>query len=327
MAQAKLSPVNNYPATNRKSLRAILRANTGFLFVAPALIIFLIFGLYTVIYSGFLSFFRWNGYGNFSILPYKCGPPSCQFVGFDNFAEFLWASPTESHYFWQSLQNNVIIAVVVTLGTIIIALPLATALSRAMKFQGILRTLIMLPTVTAGIAIYYVWSFIFQSDGLLNNILQTIGLGFLQAKQGWLSQPDRALPALMAVMIWGAVPLATILYMAGIQTINRELYESGILDGANALQLLWHITWPLLHPITVIIVITSINSAFQGYEMVYLMTGGGPAGHTEVVGLQVFEYGFGSSQQLGLASAMSWLLFLVVFVIALINLRFFRAKD
>jgi multiple sugar transport system permease protein len=327
MAQAKLSTVDNLSGRRRKSLRAIVRANSGFLFVAPAMLIFLVFGFYTVIYSGFLSFFRWNGFGKFSLLPYDCGPPSCQFVGLDNFTEFLYMSPTESHYFWLSLQNNVVIAVVVTLGTIIIALPLATALSRALKFQGILRTLIMLPTVTAGIAIYYVWSFIFQSDGLLNNLLDTFGLGFLQAKQGWLSQSDRALPALMVVMIWSAVPLATILYMAGIQTINRELYESGILDGANAFQLLRHITWPLLYPITVIIMITSINSAFQGYEMVYLMTGGGPAGHTEVVGLQVFEYGFGKSQQLGLASAMSWLLFLVVFVIALINLRFFRAKD
>src|SRR5690242_3446033 len=137
MAQAKLSKAESFPPPNRKTLKVILRANTGFLFVAPAMIIFLIFGLYTVIYSGFLSFFRWNGYGDLSIIPYKCGPPSCQFVGFDNFAEFLWASPTESHYFWLSLQNNLIIAVVVTLGTIIIALPLAAALSRAMKFQGI----------------------------------------------------------------------------------------------------------------------------------------------------------------------------------------------
>ncbi|MBN9391150.1 MAG: sugar ABC transporter permease [Chloroflexi bacterium] len=327
MAQANISAIDKRQGRPRKSFRAILRANSGFLFVAPAMLIFLVFGLYTVIYSGVLSFFRWNGYGDFSLIPFKCGPPSCQFVGLDNFTEFLFVNPTESHYFWQSIQNNIIIAVVVTIGTIVIALPLATALSRAMRFQGLLRTLIMLPTVTAGIAIYYVWSFIFQSDGLLNNILGTFGLGFLQAKQGWLSQSDRALPALMIVMIWGAVPFATILYMAGIQTINRELYESGILDGANALQLLWHITWPLLYPITVIITITSINNAFQGYEMVYLMTGGGPAGHTEVVGLQVFEYGFGSSQQLGLASAMSWLLFLVVFIIALINLRFFRAKD
>ena len=120
--------------------------------------------------------------------------------------------------------------------------------------------------------------------------------------------------------------MATILYLAGLQTIDRDLYEAAIVDGANAWQLLWRITWPLLYPVTVIIVITSINAALQGYEMVYLMTYGGPAGHTEVVGLQIFKYGFGDQRQLGMASAMSWALFAVVFVVALFNLRIFRSQ-
>jgi ABC-type sugar transport system permease subunit len=214
----------------------------------------------------------------------------------------------------------------VTLGTIVVALPLAIALNRAARGQSVYRIVIMLPMVTAGIAIYYVWSFIYEPDGLLNNVLGTLGLNFLQAKQGWLGQPDRALLSLIIVMIWGAVPIATILYLAGLQTIDRELYEAAKMDGASAWRLLRNITWPLLYPVTVVIVITSINSVLQGYEMVYLMTYGGPAAHTEVVGLQIFKYGFGDQRQLGMASAMSWVLFALVFVVALLNLRIFRSQ-
>ena len=313
-------------ARRRKTVRQRLKANSGFLFILPAVVIFLIFGLYTVIYSIVLSFFRWNGFGKFSLLPFVCQYPACQFAGLENFREFLYKQPTWSHYFWWALQHNVTIAICVTLGTILIALPLAVALNRAARGQGVYRTLMMLPMVTAGIAVYYVWSFIYEPDGLLNSALKSLGLGILQAKQGWLGQADTALPALIVVLIWSSVPLATILYLAGLQTINRDLYEAATIDGANAWQTMWRITWPLLNPVTVIIVITSINAALQGYEMVYLMTYGGPASHTEVVGLQIFKFGFGDQRQLGLASAMSWVLFLAVFVVALLNLRILRAR-
>jgi len=330
VADASINSLNRVsPSLNRKRSRTIgqwLRENSGILFVLPAIILFLVFGLYTVIYSFVLSFFRWNGFGKFSLIPFVCNAPTCQPAGLDNFAQFLYKEPTLSRFFWQAMQHNIIMAVVVTAGTILLALPLAVALNRAVRGRALYRTALMLPMVTAGIAVYYVWSFIYEPDGLLNGVLQTIGLGFLQAKQGWLGQPDRALISLMIVMIWGAVPLATILYLAGLQTIEKDLYEAAVMDGASAWQQLARITWPLLLPVTVIIVITSINSVLQGYEMVYLMTYGGPAGHTEVVGLQIFKYGFGDQRQLGVASAMSWALFILVFLIALVNLRLFRPQ-
>ncbi len=314
-------------ARRRRTVRQALQANAGFLFVAPAVVIFLVFGLYTVIYSVVLSFFRWNGFGKFSILPPACELPACQFAGLDNFAYFLFKEPTMSRFFWQALQHNIIMAVFVTAGIVLVSLPLAISLNRAARGQTAYRLLIMLPMVTAGIAVYYVWTFIYQPDGLLNNVLGAIGLDSLQAKQGWLGQIDRALLSLMIVMVWAGVPTATILYLAGLQTIDRELYEAAIIDGANAWQQLWRITWPLLLPVTVVIVITGINGVLQGYEMVYLMTYGGPAGHTEVVGLQIFKYGFGDQRQLGMASAMSWALFLLVFVVALVNMRLLRSRS
>jgi multiple sugar transport system permease protein len=312
----------------RRKLGQALKANSGFLFIAPALIIFFIFGFYTVAYSVVLSFFQWSGFGGFSLLPPTCEFPSCQFVGLENYREFLYKNPTASAFFWQALQNNVVMAVVVTTGTILIALPLAIALNRAMRGQALYRAAIMLPMVTAGIAIYYVWTFIYQSDGLLNTVLKTIGLGFAQAQAGWLGDPTRALAALMVVMVWTAAPLATLLYLTGLQTISRDLYEAAIIDGANPWQQLRHITWPLLRPVSVIVVILNINATLQqSYEQVYLMTNGGPAGHTAVVGLQIFNYGFGDQRQLGVASAMSWILFVGVFIVALCSLWLFRSKE
>ena len=308
----------------RAGLRQIIRNNIGFLFILPALLLFLIFGLYTVVFAIILSFFRWNGFGAFSILPPACELPECAFIGLKNFQDFLYANPTESQFFWRAFQNNVVIAIVVTVGTILIALPLAMALNRAIRGQAVYRTLMLLPMVTTGIAVFYVWSFIYEPDGSLNAILQAVGLGALRARQGWLGEPNTALGALMVVMIWGAVPFAMILYLAGLQTIPKELFDAAAIDGANPWQVIWKVIWPLLRPITVIIVITSFNGAIQGYEQVYLMTNGGPAGHTEVVGLQIFNYGFGDQRQLGMASAMSWTLFVLAFIVALANLRFFR---
>ena len=310
------------------TLWTTLKAQRGFLFVLPALVLFLVIGLYTVVYSFLLSFFRWDGYGGFSLLPPSCTYP-CQFVGLDNFRQFLYEDAVQAHVFWQAAGNTAVMAIAVTCGTLVIALPLALALNQALRGIAIFRTAIVLPMVTAGAAIYYVWSFIYNPDGLLNGILKLIGLGALQDPNGWLGDPAHALPALIIVLIWDSVPLGTLLYLTGLQTLDKAVLESAVIDGANVLRRLLNIIWPLLRPITVIVIILTLNTILQSsYEMVYLMTGGGPAGHTNVLALVVFTYGFGGDQQqLGLASAVSWVLFFVVFLIALANLKIFSSRE
>ena len=302
-----------------------LRNNSGFLFVAPAVLIFVVFGLYTVIYSFVLSFFRWKGFTKFSLIPPVCEPPGCAFWGIQNYQDFLYKDPGVAKLFWLAMANNAIIAIVVPAATILISLLVAISLNRAGRLIPFFRTLMMLPMVTAGIAIYFAWSSIYLSTGPLNAMLKTVGLGFLAAEHGWLGSANTALPALMVVMIWIGVPFAIILYLAGLQTIDQELYEAATIDGANGWHMLWYITWPLLRPITLIILILTINTALQGFDMPLLMTKGGPANHTQVVGLRVFSFGFGDDNQLGMASAMAWVLFLIVFVLSLVNLRLFRS--
>ena len=328
MGQAKLQTTQASQASRQRSAwQKRLVANRGVLFVAPAIILFLIFGLYPVIYSIVLSFFRWNGFSGFSLVPFSCVTPTCKFIGLDNFKEFLFSNPITTQMFRQAVLRDVFLLLVVTVGTIVLALPLALALNRSVRGQSFFRTLLMLPMVTAGVAVYYVWSFIYQPDGLLNAALRTVGLGVLQAQQGWLGTSALALPAVAVVLIWSSVPGGVIFYLAGLQTISSELYEAARLDGANNWQLLVSITWPLLLPITVIIVISTLNSILQGsYQTIYLMTNGGPAGNTTTTGLLVFNYGFGDQRDLGVASAMAWLLFIAVFVIALLNLRIFRSR-
>ncbi len=327
MATSTITQTRLQPSPRKaKSVGRWLRANSGFLFISPAVLIFMVFGLYTIVYSLVLSFFRWKGFTRFSIIPPVCEAPGCAFWGLTNYKDFLYKDPGVSKLFWAAMQNNIVIAIVVPLGTIFIGLVVAIALNRAIRGQSIFRTLMMLPMVTSGIAVYFAWSSIYQSKGPLNAILNSIGLGFLQARRGWLGGAETALPALMAVMIWGAVPSAVILYLAGLQTIDNELREAAIMDGANSWDILVHITWPLLRPVTVIILILGINGALQGFDMPLLMTRGGPANHTQVVGLRIYDFGFGNDLQLGIASAMGWGLFLVVFLISLLNLRLFRSK-
>jgi ABC-type sugar transport system permease subunit len=306
--------------------RRRLVANSGFLFVTPAVATFVVFGLYTVVYSFALSFFRWNGFSRFSLLPFQCQPPGCRFVGLDNFTDFLdYNRFVTARLFWDALVHNLVIAVALPVGTILVALPLALSLNRAARGQALYRTFVMLPMVTAGIAVYYVWLGLYQPDGPLNGALGSLGLGVLEAQNGWLGDINRALPSLIVVMVWSNIPFATILYLAGLQSLDSELYEAARIDGARGWSMLRHITWPLLNRVTLLVVITSVNVAMQGYEINYLMTGGGPANHTDVVGLQIFQFGFGGRVQLGMASAMAWTLFVMVLAIGLVNLRLFRS--
>ncbi|MCZ7545126.1 MAG: sugar ABC transporter permease [Anaerolineae bacterium] len=231
--------------------------------------------------------------------------------------------------FLNALGNNIIIMISVTVGVILIALPLALAMNRATRGVTAFRSLLLLPMVTAGIAVYYVWSLIYQPDGLLNSLLRAFGLEALAPKDGWLANIHTALPALIVVMIWAGVPLAMLLYLAGLQTIPQELMEASIVDGAGAWDRLRRIVWPLLRPVTVIIIITTLSTALQGYEMPLLMTDGGPTDHTMVVGLLVYKKAFGGwgTPAMGAASAYGWILFILGLGLSVLSLRSMRALD
>ncbi len=310
-------------------LRRAWRNNKGFPFVAPAVLLWLFIGLYPVVFSIVLAFHNWNGFGQFNIFPtYVCQAPTCRYVGLDNFRYFLTPGTPPFNTFTAALKNNFVFMAGGTVGVIVIALPLALAMNRAIRGINFFRSLLLLPMVTAGIAVYYVWSFIYQPQGLLNQVLGSLGLSSLLPQNGWLGDINTALLALLVITIWSGVPQAMILYLAGLQTIPSELLEAATVDGADNWQKLQHITWPLLRPVTIIIVITTLSGALQGYEMPLLMTAGGPTNHTNVVGLLVYQTAFSlHTPILGRASAYGWIIFLLGLGLSIISLRSMRTGD
>jgi ABC-type sugar transport system permease subunit len=300
------------------------------IFVAPAVSLWLFVGLYPVIFSISLAFHRWNGYSKFSIFPsYICEAPGCKYVGWRNFERFMNPANPPHKIFMDAVYNNLTLMMVTTIGIILIALPLAMAMNNGLRGAKFLRTLLLFPMATTGVATYYVWKLIYQSDGSLNNILQTIGLGKWAVENGWLGDIHTALYALGAVGIWSGVPFAMLLYLAGLQTIPQEVIEASIVDGAGYFARMRHIVWPLLRPITAIVVITSLSGALQGFEMPLLMTDGGPTNHTTVVGLLVYKEAFGGwgTPKMGLAAAYGWLLFVMGLGLSLITLYTMRTKQ
>ncbi|MGE5550552.1 MAG: carbohydrate ABC transporter permease [Bacteroidota bacterium] len=300
-----------------------LRENlVGYSFIAPAVGLFLAIGLFTVVFSVVLSFFQWKGV-DFKLMVYRG-------VTY-NFRRFLFGfedpflPPAVARAVWHNIQMLVGLVV-----TIPLSLVIAVALRRVRRFQTAFRTIYFLPMVASGVAIYYMWMGVLAPDGLINNWLRALGLGGLAAKNGWLAQPNTALWTLVGTGIWSALPGAMILYYAGLQTVDNDLYEAAEVDGASKWQQLLHVTWPMLRPMTVILVVNGLANMFSAFEHVWVMTQGGPAGSTEVIGTMLYQmafYGFSGYQgrlDLGLAAAISWFLFLFTFGFSIISVRYLQ---
>lgn len=234
--------------------------------------------------------------------------------------------------FWTAMFNTVTYVMATVFIKIILGLMLALILQSQTLMNMILRTVFFLPTVTAGVAVTVVWGWIFkgQSYGLVNSIRLQTGSDNVIA---FLSDPDWMMPILILMTIWGGMGYNMIMYLAGLQSIPAELYEAATVDGANTRQKFFHITLPLLRPTTIFLIVTGIISSFQIFDAVYILFAGtagqGMGGNLDaaltVVGY-LYERGF-RLFQLGYASAIAWTLFLIIFVMTLINLRVGRANE
>jgi multiple sugar transport system permease protein len=284
-------------------------------FVAPAVLLFAVMGVYTIVYGFSLSFATWNGF-----------MPTWHWVGLQNYADLLWASPRYAPLVRGAALNTLWVMLAVPVLTVAASFPLAVLLNAVRRLRGLLRSVYFLPQVTAGIAVYFAWQYILQPDGAVNLLLRSLGLGSLEQPQGWLGNPSTALPTLIVVTVWSSVPLAMMLYLAGLQAVDPALVEAAQLDGAGPWQVTRRIVWPLVRPITAIVVLLALRDSLQGFQTFLIMTNGGPGNHTNVLGLQAYRFAFLSQLDptLGLASALGWLLFLAALVLAAVNLRVTR---
>lgn len=286
----------------------------GYTLISPAILIFLLMGLTSIVVSIVLSF---------TYLPRGSIIQNAKFTGLSNYKDFLLGeSPVVSEMFWSAIKNNFTIAIALVLFVIPIGLVLAYMLTKIGRGRKLITVLLLVPMVVSSTSIYYVWSGIYEPDGTLNQILEAIGLSALVAKNGWLGDTATALPAMILLIIWSAIPEAVILYSSKMQSLDTNLFEAADLDGANTLQKLRYVVWPLLRPITIIVVIQNINRAFQVFDQVYVMTGGGPAGATQVINMLVYNEAFQNPNgNIGRANAMGWMIFIITFVLSLISMR------
>jgi multiple sugar transport system permease protein len=288
----------------RETLRQVRKNWSAYLFLAPWVVIFCIFTLYSLGFSFYLSFHEWN------ILE-----PTKPFVGLENYIRLF-----QDEKFYQALWNTILFTGFgVPLG-LVAGLLVALLLNTKVRGQGLFRTLYYIPVITPLVVSAVIWKWIYQGDyGLLNYYL--LRFGIIQQKLLWLADPNLAMPALILMGVWGGVGGTMVLYLAGLQSIPEELYDAAKVDGANGLQKLLHITVPLLAPTTFFILITSIIGSFQSFAHIYIMTGGGPLRRTTVIGYYLYEKGF-RHFEMGYASAMAYVLFAMIFVFTLLQLRF-----
>lgn len=281
------------------------RLVSGLAFVSPWLLGFCVFTVYPVVCSFYYS------------LCFFDGVSQPHYVGLQNYRE-LFADPI----FWKSLWNTlyfVCLWIPLGLGFCLFA---ATLLNQGVHGQSIFRTLYYIPSITPIVAVSVLWLWVFQpSYGLinatlagpvnwLNSVLRQIGWPLGVAMPGWLTDPLWAKPALVVMTIWG-MGNTVLIFLAGLQEVPRSLYESAEIDGANAIHRFRYITLPMLSPVIFFNVIMGVIGGFQVFTQAYVMTRGGPQDATLFYAYYLFNNAF-QFFNMGYASAMAWILFIIV---------------
>ena len=277
----------------------------AWLFLTPNLVGFLVFTVFAVIFSLWISVHEWDLFN----------PPA--FVGLANFAKLL----TRDASFKRALWNTLYFALgIVPLGTAV-ALVLALLVNRALKGITLFRTALYIPSVSSTIAIGIVWVWLLDPQfGLVNWLLKTVGIAY---PPDWLNSTVWAKPALILMDVWKSAGYYMVIFLAGLQGIPEQLYEAALIDGATPWRKFWSITVPLLSPTTFFVVVMRIIGVFNIFEQPYIMTQGGPAGSTETMVFYVYKNAF-EWFQMGYAAAIAWVLFLIIFAVTYLQFRYQR---
>lgn len=277
--------------------------------LAPWILVFVSIWLYPLIYSAFLSFHEYNSLTG-----------EATFIGFGNYSAVF-----QDDLFWHSLK----VSSIFTLGTVPISTALALLLaillnSKLAIFKNFFRSILFLPSVTSIVVLALIFTNLYAKDGYLNLLLQTMNIP--TPAKGWLLEPSTALYSIMAMDIWIATGYYMVLFLAGLQAISNDLYESARLAGASAWQQFRMITLPLLKPtLTFVLIINTIKS-LQIFVEIIIMTKGGPLKSTTTVVYQIFKYAFDKTDMMGYASAIAYLLFLILIVISYLQTKLLQEK-
>lgn len=287
------------------------KLGAAYILIAPFVVLFLIFIVWPIFYSLYLSFTDYSG-----IKP-------AQFNGLDNFTRLF-----KDERFFKALGNTASYVAAIVLLNAACGLGLAMAFRAPTWLNQVCRAMFFLPAVTSSVAVSVLWRAIFTSDdfGLANSILKLFGMQPIQ----FFSKPEWTLPIIVLITLWGGVGSTMIIFLAGLQSISHDLTEAAAIDGATSWQRFWLIILPLLRPTVLYVVITGVIGAFQIFDIAYLLyptvgNVGGPLDSALFIVPYLYDRGF-NRFQLGYASSIAWILFIIIFILTLINLRFGREK-
>lgn len=269
------------------------------LFLLPSAIPLAVFRLAPMVASAWVSLHEWN-----MISPMK-------WVGLDNYTSLI-SAPATWAVFGHTLLYIVGYLPLVYGGGLLIAV----ALNQRLRARGVLRAAYFVPVVTSWVAVALVWQWLLNpSNGLVNYLL-----GLLHLPQpGWWTDPTWAIPSVVIASAWKDLGFVMVILLAGLQAIPQEVQEAATVDGASRWRRFWHITFPLLSPSTFFVVVISLINGFQVFDQVYVMTGGGPSGSSQVVVGQIYDMTFRYGEAGG-ASALSWILFVVILLVTAVQM-------
>lgn len=271
----------------------------AYIFLTPNIIGFLAFTAIPVVFSLVLSFFSWD----------LVSTP--KFVGLANYLKLF-----EDTIFKQSSLNTIYYVAVYVPLNIVISLVLAMWVCELTKGSGLLQTIFFLPVLAPTVAMSLVWKFMFDPQGIVNNFLSIFGVEPLN----WLGNPKYAMLGIIFMSVWKQFGYNMIVFISGIKNIPKTIYEAADIDGVNGWQRFWKITLPLLSPSMLFAVIMTIISSFQVFDQAMIMTKGGPLGATNTLVMYIYQNGF-QFYKMGYASAIAWILFAIIFVVTLIQMR------
>lgn len=330
-------------------------AIAGWLFMTPALLVLGVFLVTPIVFAAYYSLTDWNG-----ISP----PTQANYVGLKNYTELLMSGGIRQADFFKALKNTTYFALGVVPLQTIISLFLAVIINQQrLRYKSFFRTAYYFPSITSSIAISMIFLFLYQKGGLINQVLETITLGrwaspaWLDTPAGlihlllerfgitlrggpevlrtdilgltvwdWISGPSVALSAIMLMNIWVTIGTMMLIFVAALQDIPNFVYEAAQIDGANGWQTFTNMTVPLLRPTMFFVITLGLIGTYQVFDQVYVMTAGGPAKTTLTMAYIVYRNGFRNSEMgLGLATAV--LLFVIIFVLTLIQRRITRVDE
>lgn len=303
-----MSVPSGTPAVSLRS-RRVPRVNlrrrealTAWAFLTPNLLVWLTFSVASVFISLWLSFHRWD----------LLTEP--QWVGVANYVKLF----TNDRDFARAAMNTLFYVLGIVPLSTAASLALAVAMNQKLKGISFFRTAFYIPYVSSTVAVAVIWLWLYNPDyGLINYFLSQIGI---QNTPGWIYDVHWAKPSIIIMNIWHYVGYFMILFLAGLQGIPPQVYEAAEVDGASKWAQFWKITLPLLSPTTFLVVVLRLIGAFQIMEEIFILTEGGPAGSTESVVYFIYKNAF-EWFRMGYASAMAWVLFIVIFIFTLLQFK------